>query len=169
MVVIAILRSTRGTAGSDIWYTFLAERPVGRSYHPRDYAWRPLKAESLLVNTTIFTHPLQRWFLSWRPCLRYGHHMPGALGLSIYWPLNLSYYRSIGYICLCSATEGCTNSVLRKVLGLPIRLQTTQVPAGVLYLVEQPPNCDLLRLSPWLEDLPDKYWFDLLIDFNPAE
>jgi len=36
-------------------------------------------------------------------------------------------------------------------------------------LVEQPPNCDLLRLSPWLEDLPDKYWFDLLIDFNPAE
>jgi len=33
-----ILLSTRGTAGSDIWYTYSADRPVVRSYHPWDYA-----------------------------------------------------------------------------------------------------------------------------------
>ena len=33
----------------------------------------------------------------------------------------------------------------------PNQLQTTLVPAGVLYLVEQPPYCDLLRLSLRLE------------------
>jgi hypothetical protein len=48
-------------------------------------------------------------------------------GLSIYWPLKLGYSCSIHYSCACSGTGGCTNSVLRKVMGLPIRLQTTQV------------------------------------------
>ena len=38
IVAIVILLSTRGTAGSDIWYTHLVGRPVVRSYHPRDYA-----------------------------------------------------------------------------------------------------------------------------------
>jgi len=37
-VAIVILLSTRGTAGSDIWFTRSADRPVARSYHPRDYA-----------------------------------------------------------------------------------------------------------------------------------
>ena len=38
IVATVILLSTRGTAGSDIWYTHLVGRPVVRSYHPRDYA-----------------------------------------------------------------------------------------------------------------------------------
>ncbi|KXZ75765.1 hypothetical protein TcasGA2_TC034206 [Tribolium castaneum] len=33
-----ILLSTRGTAGSDIWFTHSLERAVVRSYHPWDYA-----------------------------------------------------------------------------------------------------------------------------------
>ena len=38
VIAIVILLSTRGTAGSDIWYTYLADRPVVRSNHPSDYA-----------------------------------------------------------------------------------------------------------------------------------
>jgi len=31
------LLSTRGTAGSDIWFMCLADKPMVRSYHLRDY------------------------------------------------------------------------------------------------------------------------------------
>jgi len=34
---MVILLCTRGTAGSDIWFTRLADKPMVRSYHLRDY------------------------------------------------------------------------------------------------------------------------------------
>ena len=39
---MVILLSTRGTAGSDIWFMCLAEKPMVRGYHLRDYDWTPL-------------------------------------------------------------------------------------------------------------------------------
>ena len=39
---MVILLSTRGTAGSDIWFMCLADKPMVRSYHLRDYDWTPL-------------------------------------------------------------------------------------------------------------------------------
>ena len=39
---MVILLSTRGTAGSDIWFMCLAEKPMVRSYHLRAYDWTPL-------------------------------------------------------------------------------------------------------------------------------
>ena len=39
---MVILLSTRGTAGSDIWFMCLADRPMVRSYHLGDYDWTPL-------------------------------------------------------------------------------------------------------------------------------
>ncbi len=39
---MVILLSTRGTAGSDIWFMCLADEPMVRSYHPGDYGWTPL-------------------------------------------------------------------------------------------------------------------------------
>ena len=39
---MVILLSTRGTAGSDIWYMCLADKPMVRGYHLRDYDWTPL-------------------------------------------------------------------------------------------------------------------------------
>ena len=41
-VAIVILFSTRGTADSDIWFMCLADKPMMRSYHLRDYDWTPL-------------------------------------------------------------------------------------------------------------------------------
>src|SRR4029434_9893287 len=38
---MVILLSTRGTAGSDIWFVRLAEEPLVRSYHLRDYVRIP--------------------------------------------------------------------------------------------------------------------------------
>ena len=98
MVAIVILLSTRGTAGSDIWFTCSAERPMVRSYHPRDYGWTPLKAESLLVDATMPSHPLQRWLSNWRSCLRYG---PVGLGHSIVGTMALraELSRGGGYPC----------------------------------------------------------------------
>ena len=37
VAIIVIMLSTRGTAGSDIWFMCLAERPMVRSYHLMDY------------------------------------------------------------------------------------------------------------------------------------
>ena len=39
---MVILLSTRGTAGSDIWFMCLADKPMVRGYHLRDYDWTPL-------------------------------------------------------------------------------------------------------------------------------
>ena len=92
MIAIVILRSTRGTAGSDIWYTFLTDQSVGRSYHPRDYAWRPLKAESLLVIVIIPSHPWLQWYSYWWSSPYNGDYIPGALlTMSQYEPIKLGY------------------------------------------------------------------------------
>ena len=42
IVAIVILLSTRGTAGSDIWFMCLADKPMVRGYHLTDYDWTPL-------------------------------------------------------------------------------------------------------------------------------
>ena len=42
VVATVILLSTRGTAGSDIWFMCLADKPMVRGYHLRDYDWTPL-------------------------------------------------------------------------------------------------------------------------------
>ena len=42
VVAMVILLSTRGTAGSDIWFMCLADKPMVRGYHLRDYDWTPL-------------------------------------------------------------------------------------------------------------------------------
>ena len=39
---MVILLSTRGTAGSDIWFMCLADKPMVRGYHLTDYDWTPL-------------------------------------------------------------------------------------------------------------------------------
>ena len=39
---MVILLSTRGTAGSDIWFMCLPDKAMVRSYHLRDYDWTPL-------------------------------------------------------------------------------------------------------------------------------
>jgi len=92
VIAIVILRSTRGTAGSDIWYTFLTDQSVGRSYHPRDYAWRPLKAESLLVIVIIPSHPWLQWYSYWWSSPYNGDYIPGALlTMSQYEPIKLGY------------------------------------------------------------------------------
>jgi len=120
-VAIVILRSTRGTAGSGIWYTFLIERLVERSYHPRDYVWRPLKAESLLDMAIV------RCF-------------PDGEGLILDWDVNSTRVASVSASHCLSPCSGPFRSHghyrhgrdpavkhwdTRNVVGKPVRLQTT--------------------------------------------
>ncbi len=46
---MVILLSTRGTAGSDIWFMCLAEKPMVRSYHLGAYDWTPLSQNPVQI------------------------------------------------------------------------------------------------------------------------
>ena len=51
---MVILLSTRGTAGSDIWFMCLADKPMVRGYHLRDYDWTPLSQNpAQICNDTV--------------------------------------------------------------------------------------------------------------------
>ena len=50
---MVILLSTRGTAGSDIWFMCLADKPMVRGYHLRDYDWTPLSQNPVQTRATI--------------------------------------------------------------------------------------------------------------------
>ena len=49
VVAIVILLSTRGTAGFDIWFMRLVERPIAQGYHPIDYGLNALSQNLALV------------------------------------------------------------------------------------------------------------------------
>ena len=56
---MVILLSTRGTAGSDIWYMCLADKPMVRGYHLRDYDWTPLSQNpAQKCNSTVCSSAL---------------------------------------------------------------------------------------------------------------
>jgi len=57
---MVILLSTRGTAGSDIWFTCLADKPMVRRYHLRDYDWTPLSQNPVQKIATIPSAPRRR-------------------------------------------------------------------------------------------------------------
>ena len=46
---MVILLSTRGTAGSDIWFMCLAEKPMVRSYHLGANDWTPLSQNPVQI------------------------------------------------------------------------------------------------------------------------
>ena len=130
---MVILLSTRGTAGSDIWFMCLADKPMVRGYHLRDYDWTPLnqnpaqKCNDTLSATALGgsnihgpTLPGHPWWLS---------HSNTALGQHV-------------LLCWCAEAISIPCNVV-----VPNHLQTIWFSVTVSYYVEQPPHCDRLRLS----------------------
>ena len=52
---MVILPSTRGTVGSDNWFMCLAEKPMVRGYHLKDYDWTPLSQNPAQKCNDIFS------------------------------------------------------------------------------------------------------------------
>ena len=129
VVEMVILLSTRGTAGSDIWFTCLADKPMVRCYHPT----LPLPTFSLSLVVTshlvleVFTRQLLLSGIVCRPFLRNSHNIPPTPEISSF-PFSLCH-------CLAthlSASDSFTTTALYKSIYL-----LTDLPTSKLILVRR--------------------------------
>jgi hypothetical protein len=132
---MVILLSTRGTAGSDIWFMCLADKPMVRGYHLRDYDWTPLSQNPVQTSWRYSQRLLRREATIYerRPISARSVAKPQHDG-SLRAPTNAPACRSDSYQMM--RRRGAKSFVDDLVLSRGVVLSRADL------------FCDLLRLSP---------------------